>query len=264
MTLAFCWAGLAQADFEAASVKPAASNTPPGTTHPPRAILAGGPGSATPGSIFYRYVTLRDVVLKAHGLAAFQLNAPSWFDDPRFDIQAKVPANSTRSDLETMLQRLLAARFHLAVHREEKELPGYLLVVDAKGIKMKPAAGSPAPPDGGTAGKPAGPSMRLDFGGGQIIDYRVMAKMQSMADLASTLEKRVNIPIRDATGLTGVYDFELQFSVDDPNAAGNSPPPVLDSLPVAVRNQLGLRMDRSKVKVSMLVVDHAEKVPSEN
>jgi uncharacterized protein (TIGR03435 family) len=163
-----------------------------------------------------------------------------------------------------MLQHLLAQRFHLTLHREEREMPGYQLVVDAKGIKMKESAKSPQPSDDGTPGKRSGPHMSVDFGGGPIVDYRIVASMQSMTDLAATLEKRLSIPVRDRTALTGLYDFQLEFSDEDASAAGNGPPPVLDALPPAVRNQLGLRLDRNKVKVPMLVVEEADRIPTEN
>jgi uncharacterized protein (TIGR03435 family) len=257
----FCWQGLAQGDFEAASVKVAAKTAlpammpAPGTPGmhggPGRAVMSGGPGTNSPGSIFYRNVTLRDLVLKAYSVAAFQLTAPTWFDAERFEIQAKLPLNTTKSDFETMLQHLLAERFHLAVRREEREMPGYQLVVDAKGIKMKESAGSI-------------PGMHVDFGPGPIVDYRIVGNMQSMAVLADTLEKRLSIPIREMTGLTGLYDFQLEFAVEDAAAAGSGPPPVLELLPAAVRNQLGLRLDRSKVKVPVLVVERAERIPTGN
>jgi len=257
----FCWQVLAQADFEAASVKVAAK-TPlpammpaPGTPGmhggPGRAVMSGGPGTSSPGSIFYRNTTLRDLVLKAYGIAAFQLTAPAWFDADRFEIQAKVPPNATKSDLETMLQHLLAERFHLAVRREERDMAGYQLVVDAKGIKMKESAGSE-------------PSMHVDFGFGPIVDYRIIGNMQSIAVLADTLEKRLSIPVRDMTGLTGLYDFQLVFAVEDAAAAGSGPPPALEFLPAAVRSQLGLRLDRSRIKVPVLVVEGADRIPPEN
>jgi uncharacterized protein (TIGR03435 family) len=272
--VAFCCQGRAQTDFEAASVKVAVpAPLPPGRPAPgtpgmhgglPQASMRGGPGSTDPGSIVYRNVTLRDVVLKAYGVASFQVSAPAWFDTDRFEIQAKLPPNTTKSDFEVMLQHLLAQRFHLALYREEKETPGYQILVDTKGVKMKESAGSTPPFDGGTAGKRSGPNMHIDFGGSQVKDYRIVASMQSMTDLAATLEQRLNVPVRDLTALTGLYDFQLEFSVEDVSATGSGPTPGLEALPAALRNQLGLRLDRSKVKLPMLVVERADKTPTAN
>jgi uncharacterized protein (TIGR03435 family) len=262
MILAFCWQGQAQVEFEAASVKiaakPALPPTMPAPGTPglhgglPRAIMTGGPGTTSPGSILYRNVTLRDLVQKAYGVMAFQVSAPAWCDNDRYDVQAKLPAGASVGDFQVMLQHLLAARFHLALHREERETSGYQLAVDTKGSKLKESTVGPAP------------RMLVDFGGSPIVDYRIIATAQSMAELAKVLEKHLNCPVTDLTVLKGTYDFELQFAIEPLDAEANGKPPVLPSVATALRNQLGLRFDRDKVKIEMLVVESADRVPTEN
>jgi uncharacterized protein (TIGR03435 family) len=111
--------------FEAASVKASQPFTP--------FQMRGGPGSSDPGQITFTNVSLKDVVAKAYGVDGYQLACPEWLADARYDILAKVPANTTRSEFRGMLRNLLSERFQLMVHRETKELPIYAMVVAKNG-----------------------------------------------------------------------------------------------------------------------------------
>ena len=223
---------------------------------------------------------LKNLVTMAYGIEHYQLTAPDWMQSTRFDIVAKVPEGSTREQFRLMLQSLLAERFKLTVHREQKDMQAYELTVGKNGPKMRESAdtptgvGPPAPAErpktqldkDGFPALPAGnfPSMIMMKDRAR---WRV-AKM-SMEEFAGRLAVQVGRPVSDATGLKGKYDFTLSWvtaPARPPSADGTVPAPD-DAGPTifgALQEQLGLKLDSKKVAVDMLVVDHMEKVPAEN
>src|SRR4051794_37456832 len=102
-------------EFEVASVKPSVFG--PGAD----GICRGGPATSDPALFTCRYVDLKRIIVRAFGLRPFQVAAPDWTQYQRFDIQATVPPGATKQQFEAMLQGLLIDRFHLAVHREQRE-----------------------------------------------------------------------------------------------------------------------------------------------
>lgn len=176
---------------------------------------------------------------------------------------ARIPPGADRRQFGLMQQRLLAERFGLKVHFEKKETTVYELTVAKGGPKFKesqePAAEKPE-----TAWRPpaGGPPVRTRA--------HVNLKGDSVADLANFLSNQLGQPVMDATGLSGRYDFDLSFLMEPGGraagpVASNGPEPELGiSLIDAVRDQLGLRLERKKGQTDILVVDHAEKVPIEN
>ncbi len=110
--------------FEVASVRPTGPN--PDLPFPEMFLTKGGPGTPDPGQINYTNVPMRELLRQAFGFnQMYQLSAPAWMENTKFDIVAKVPAGATREEFKVMLQNLLAERFDLAVHHETRELPGY-------------------------------------------------------------------------------------------------------------------------------------------
>src|SRR5262249_55494855 len=147
--------------------------------------------------------------------------------DLRFDIIAKVPEGATKEQVRTMLQNLLVDRFRLALHHETKELPLYELTLAKNGPKMKasvenpnaaqpgPGDRAPGPPPIGKDGFPQIPAGRK----GQFVmmrpgGMRVVANVQTMSDLASILGNNLGNPVIDKTGLSGTYDFVLEYALD--------------------------------------------------
>jgi uncharacterized protein (TIGR03435 family) len=136
--------------FDAVSVKPA------GPFVPGSMGMRGGPGTNDPGRIISTYVMLKNVLMKAYDLRPDQISGPAWMDDYSigdsnfFSITATMPPSTTPERFRLMLQNLLAERFHLAVHHETREFPGYELVVASGGPKLREAA----PEDGGAARRP--------------------------------------------------------------------------------------------------------------
>lgn len=245
------------AEFEVASVKPA----PPDARGMIR--CTGGPGTSDPVSLTCENYSLSFLVMMAYNLRSFQLTAPAWMDTARYNVVAKIPPGTDRRQFGLMQQRLLAERFGLQVHFEKKDMTVYELTVAKGGPKLKesqePVAEKPEaawrPPAGG-------PPVRTMA--------RVNRKGESVADLANFLSNQLGQPVTDATGLDGRYDYALSFLMEPGGrAAGplasNGPEPEFGiSLIDAVRDQLGLRLEKKKGQADVLVVDHAEKVPIEN
>jgi uncharacterized protein (TIGR03435 family) len=185
---------------------------------------------------------------------------PGWLDSERYDVVARSAARSTEDQLRLMLQRLLADRFQLRVHRETKEGPAYSLTIAGKnGLKLQPAdaAGCAAP-------KP-NPCGRFRKSGGSITGERV-----SMAELAHLLGSLTGLPVTDDTGLRGVFNLSFQAARQDGVSASNTrestnaaADTALPSLFTALREQLGLKLERVRGAAEFLVIDSASR-PSEN
>jgi uncharacterized protein (TIGR03435 family) len=186
---------------------------------------------------------------------------PPWVRAERFEVQALAPEGATTytldqfmkgnaPGLEKMLQLLLADRFKLEVRHVTKEVPGYALVPAKGGPKLKTSAADDQPAMG--VRRKADPS-------GQIASNMVGRKME-MRDLAFLLVMLTNRPVIDRTGLTGQFNFDLDFAPLDGDAAANSSAP---SLFTAMQEQLGLRLDTAKAPLDGLVIERAER-PSEN
>ena len=284
--------------FEVASVKPAVPGERPG--------ISGGPGTSDPGLFRCSSVTLRTLVLRAYGLKGFQLLGPSFLSSSigadRYSIVAKVPSGATKDQFNQMLQGLLVERFGLVFHHETRNIAYYELVVAKSGLKMKEAEAAPnvAAAEGASAVSAGGahtnvvmrdprlsqlaPGRRamlvggVPGGGGE----RVLATMQSAADLAALLSTQSARPVVDGTGLTGLYDFVLDYVAEGGLAAtlggraipeaqpgqgavpeANTPSGV-PSLSTAIEQQLGLKFEPRKGPFDVFVVDHVERVPKEN
>ena len=246
--------------FEAASVKPAPTTTG-------RFSMSGGPGTADPGRITYSNVPLRMVLLTAYDVRNYQLTGPDWLDTLRFDIAARIPAGATREQFQAMLRNLLEARFRMTLHRESKEMPVYVLLPAKKGIRLKPDTAQS--PDGEIAtvageGPDGFPKVSLPSPG-VVIETRdgvarITAKEVSMAKFADTLTARAGRPVIDRTGLAGNFSFVLYFT---PEGAERSDSPEPD-LFAALQEQLGLQLEARREPVELLVIDHADKIPTEN
>ena len=140
-----------------------------------------------------------------------------------------------------MMQTLLAQRFNLAVHRETKKMTGLALVVDKKGLRIQTAK-----PDGSMIS--SGPNM-------------VRTKSAAMAQFASALANALGRPVKDMTALDGAYDIDIKWTPDI--VTSTDPGDAPGSVYAAVQ-ELGLRLQVQKIPVEILVVDRAERTPSEN
>jgi uncharacterized protein (TIGR03435 family) len=163
-----------------------------------------------------------------------------WLDTQCYDVDAKLEGDTGVSyeEVKAPLQQLLAKRFQLAFHRENKDVSGYALVV-AKG----------------------GPRLQKGKGGSTsayILPDGLRGEGISMTTLAAMLSSPVGQQVVDKTGITGNYNIDLKYA---PTGATDSQYP---SVFTAVQEQLGLKLEPQKVPVEMLVIDHLEKMPTEN
>jgi uncharacterized protein (TIGR03435 family) len=238
----------ARPHFEVATIKPSQSRETGGS-------IKVSPGGMVSLSNFPVIV----VIQFAYNVPRRQVSGgPSWLESERFDIVGKPDLEGTpdMSQVKIMLQKLLADRLHLSLHREEKEFSAYALTVAKGGLKLTEATDNPN-------GLPA----FLGSGGLQGRSIR----NATLAQFAGDLQGRLGRPVVDQTGLGSKrFDFFLKWTPDASamNAAPSTPPPVdnADSPPDifgAVQQQLGLRLEPTKAQVDVIVIDHVEK-PSEN
>ena len=210
---------------------------------------------------------------------------PKWVSTDLFEIEARARANATKDQMRLMMQALLAERFQLAVHFETPEVPvlAMTLVKHAKhGPGLRPHS------EGPSCDAPASPNLFPPvcyLAGWQFADSgqrKGRGRDLTMADIAGYLPSWENLdrPSIDRTGLTGEYDFTVQWK-PDPNMGGSRAVPKTGSGPVAppapapepdgdgtsfiqaLRDQLGLRLVSIRAPIETLVIDHVDR-PSEN
>jgi uncharacterized protein (TIGR03435 family) len=227
----------------------------------------GGPGTRRPGVWTCQNMSLYNIVWIAFNLRSQQLIAPDWMNEPRFDITAKIPEGTTREQFFLMFQIMLADRFGLKVHHDRKEVQGYELTVAKGGPKLKESASEPpkdaAPPvpqrpvlgpDGFPVATPgiSGVTITRNRARGQWLRAKIERVLRD-------LDSQVGKPVVDATGLSGTYDLSLYW-VPDPMRPDAEGPTIFGAL----QEQLGLKLESRKVMLPVVVVDHAERVPTEN
>jgi uncharacterized protein (TIGR03435 family) len=216
-------------------------------------------------------VSVHKLIQEAYGIYEDDriLGEANWVNSLKYDIEAKVDeadfAAFQKLDYNQrrlMLQALLADRFKLAAHRETKERPIYALILAKKGSKLQET-----PPD-------HVPTRTIKGSGGTVTRSRpgqLTAEWMTTDQLAKMLSQRVDRQIVDKTGLTGHYDFKLDWAPDDgaaqfvnaPNSTSLPPDPSGPSIFTAVQEQLGLKLEPQEGPVEVIVIDHVEQ-PSAN
>ena len=265
----------AKLEFEVASVKP---SVPPPGGRGMNVGMRGGPGTPDPTQITYSNMTLKLLIMTAYNMKTYQVTAPDWTNEgQRFNIAAKVPEGASKEDLRAMLQNLLAVRFQMKAHLDKKEMQAFALVVARGGVKMKRSEETPPDANGAAPPAPGPPKFDKDgfpivSGNGMILETqngraRLAAKQASIAQVCNFLGIQYARPVLDQTGLTGKYDYHLEFAPENapPNmegvtASGDPAPTLL----MAIQDQLGLKLEAKKLPVDIVVVDHIEKTPTEN
>ncbi|HLH19980.1 MAG TPA: TIGR03435 family protein [Bryobacteraceae bacterium] len=201
--------------------------------------------NSEPGSLTMRNVNMSTAIGWAYGVKEFQVVGPAWLASERYTIAAKAADAAPEDRLRLMLRTLLADRFKLAAHQEEKVMPYYLLTVAKGGPKFKESE---------TEGEP-------DLQPGRGMTTATLTHMP-ISRLVEMLETMLRAPVVDETGLKGRYDATLNI------AQYASSPVQMDDIPSflagAVQDLLGLKLEPKKGPVQVVVVDHAEKAPTEN
>jgi uncharacterized protein (TIGR03435 family) len=278
--------------FDAASVKVNKSGVVPSDSN------LGGPG----GHVAITNFSLRQLIAQAYNSSSLSqahkaiFGMPHWGDSERFDIEAEVPGNPTIDQKRQMLQSLLADRFKLVVHHETRQLPVYALVMAKLGkfgpqlhthtddiacqqfVAERAGARSAGP---GTV-PPRSPADAAVFAMEQFPCGRVVGgvleqegpnpewwsggRKVTMEAIAESLggDEHLDRPVVDRTGLSGSFDFTVEWNTKFQDLSFNPPPDTSGlSLFEAVQEQLGLRVKPGKGPVDVIVIDHVEQ-PSEN
>jgi uncharacterized protein (TIGR03435 family) len=266
--------------FEVASVKASPPIPPNGSF---RVGCTGGPGAKDPGRWTCQNVTVLNLISVAYNLKGFQM--PSDNIEATYEITATIAVGTTREQFREMLENLLKERFKLAAHFEKKEVPGYELVVAKGGVKMKEAQPPKDNREDGKAPARDGPPQR-DKEGFPVLAHgengmaiiggkaRWVSPQCAMDQIANMMVNQLNAPVTDATGLTGKYDVNMfwepgGFSNGIQRVAPAGAEPVASELDgptifTALQDQLGLKLQSKKTSIEALVIDHLEKVPTEN
>lgn len=254
--------------FEVASIKPA---PPPAIRSSPsrEIVVRVGLERLGGGGLRVTNMSLREMISYAYqidchdnGCRDFISGGPDWMDSSRYDIQARGGPSGQNLDRLTdaqrqksgeqlvrqRLQSLLADRFQLVLRTEMREGGTYALRIAKSGHKLKPGT----EPD-------------LMMGG----DNRLTAQNVTMEELAVELTNMLGTPVADKTGLTGKYNFKLEWAPIRGGGGGDDAPEIASadisapSIFAVLQSRLGLRLEKSKGPVARLVVVRAER-PSEN
>lgn len=230
--------------FEVATVKPVAANAKSG-----RFIKMED---------MHRFIE-RDYTLKLLIAAAYDLNprtvsgGPGWIESEHYDIVAVTPGavRPTHDEQMAMLRSLLAERFSLRFHREPKQFSIYALEAAKSGPKLKE---STVPADV--------PAALIST----VYPQRILlpARNATMAEFVSMMQRAIlDRPVVDRTGLSGRYDFDLEWAPDETQFGGDVSPASSEATAAplfsAIQQQLGLRFEATRGTVEALVIDGAER-----
>jgi uncharacterized protein (TIGR03435 family) len=272
--LALCLALAAPAAYSQTTPAPLAFEVVSIKTAPPPTGMGIRVGiSQDKGRVTMSNITLRNILIQAYKVKEQQLITPDWMDSTRFDVVAKLPEGATREQVPAMLQTMLADRFKVKIHKESKVLPIYAMVVAKGGPKL-----TEADAEGGLR------VMMSPKG-------RQMTGSVTLSRLADSLSGAMDRQVIDMTELKGTYQIDLTWSPDDSDngklrfgpgpgrggEGGGAPvggeahgdPKATDgpdapNIFVALQEKMGLKLEPRKAPTDIIVVDQAEKVPTEN
>lgn len=205
----------------------------------------------TPAGFTARNVTLKRLIAEGWHLQMEQVIGPGWISQNEYDIEARSPEGVTKEQIALMLKSLLSERFGLKQHSETREMRVYELVVGKTGPKISPIGSGNV-----IAARPS-----LHFHG----DMRQFADLLAV-QFSIPAPENPNVPVRaggpsipvlDKTGLQGIYDFSVDLQPELHTDA-------LTAWTRALKDQLGLKIESRKGDVTVVVVDEAARIPTEN
>ena len=227
--------------FEVASVR---------VNHDP---LMGRPGRANPeisgSTLVLRNEPLLFLIEWAYDLPTAQIEGPPWMMEALFDITAKAAGPATETQMRLMLRKLLVERLGLKTHTDSRNMSVFALTVAKGGPKFQEATG-----EGLFSLERSNSSM-------------LIAHHARMRDLAQGISGEAGKVVVDETGLPGRYEIRLNLAAYIQRAADGGGGGQLDVASImftGLQEILGLKLEPRKENVDVLVIDHAEKVPTEN
>lgn len=208
---------------------------------------------------FSLQASLMGIIEVAYDVRAHQVSGPSWLDSNAFLILARADPDATQDQLRAMCRSLLAERFGLTLHGDRKEMPVFAIVKVSSGPKLIPVETA--------AGGDLSLKMKAKPG-------RIVSTGASLDWLAEALNHPLGRPVLNKTGIEGKFRIVLDWTPDGGEAeaakagkpaaktkAGKESEPTIFT---AIQEQLGLKLESQKGMVDVLVIDHAEKHPTEN
>lgn len=234
--------------FEIASITPC----PPGTPAPSQEHMGLVQFTYPGGRLSARATTVKALVEWAYGIQTSQLaGGPDWIATDRYDVEAKAAVSATDAEIKRMTQILLADRFHLKLHHENRALTALVISAGKTPPKLTPAK------EDEKRGMQVAPQTGPDQ---KIASYRIKATRFSIPQLADLFSRQLHQVILDQTGLAGDFDFTLELVPDE-----SRPNPMDATLLIGLmREQLGLTLKSQKVPVGVLVIDSVERVAAGN
>ena len=216
------------------------------------AVRASDPNDRVSGDNFVgsRYTIERKTVVEmlslGYGVQKRQImNAPEWAATDHWDVNGvpDTPGEPDQKQRNSLVRKLLAERFGLKVHTEQREMPVYALILAKGGAKLTQSTHDPHDvPDLSGSGNSVQQSMRFTN--------------LSMTELATGLQDWTDRPVVDRTGLSGRYDFKLRWTSDETRTAAPDAPPGLFT---AIQEQIGLKLEPVKAMADVLVIDKVER-----
>jgi uncharacterized protein (TIGR03435 family) len=223
--------------------------------------------------------TMVDLIRTAYNMGAERIvGGPSWLELDRFDVVAKVPAETSADDRRRMLQDLLSERFQLVLHQDTRPLPSYALTAGKKpALKEADGDGAPGCKPETASGPPGEGGMRIMMGGpnggqpltlGPGMTIHMICRNMTMAEFAAGMRGMMGAPdlgsgpVLDETGLKGSWSFDLRYSLQFFGPmAGNDAERI--SMEAAIE-KLGLKLEQKQVPTPVLVVDKVNRKPSDD
>lgn len=184
-------------------------------------------------------IPLRNLIYSAYGVASWRLaGGPAWLDEA-YDIAATLPPNTSPAQINSMVQALLADRFHLSVHHETKDASVLETVVGEHGSKLTVSREDS--------------KFSVKTGKGHLELRRA-----SLPAFVSYLSSALGLPVIDKTELKGLFDITLDWAPDSVTSSENPGPSIFASI-----QELGLRLESRRSPIDFIVIDHVER-PAEN
>jgi uncharacterized protein (TIGR03435 family) len=218
--------------------------------------------------------TMVDLIRIAYELEFDNIvGGPNWLESDRFEVIGKTPPDATPDSVKPMLRALLADRFGLVVHKDNRPLPAYALTAGKK-LKLKEADGTgetgckPQSQQGGEGGmRMTLNGTPLTLGPGATILYS--CRNMTMAAFAGQLRSMMfstlgNSSVSDKTGLEGAWNFDVKWSTQLIGMPGMIDGSERISMPDAIDKQLGLKLEKEDVPTPVLIVDKANEKPTPN